>query len=388
MRRQRCRRPPHTARPDYVVVVVAAVVAITFRLWVVEGLGPVGGTSVPGRRFPKLKPLFKTFVWGRQVKKKTDRRQQEGRESKVEETKPPTKEVLLSKKLAAISSMRSCYRSVLLSASVDLLTDAWVMRKATAPYRILEALNVCWKLGFARGLFRMSGTMIDRGVDVVPDSAWVDQYYRTMRHVWRQTAELVSLASAVDLASRFRRRIPLVPLAFSVFLPAVALLAGYASKQETDSLAPRQQPPRWRRRRTRRRNDRLRGGIADDDLSVHDKVEIIARNMAWSSAAVIGRAAFVVPVLALAKPSRTSKILGFASVSSPLFIGLSLLNLRHSGLEVYRSVVDGDWTTSVQARMFDSQRKFYSKVSDSLRNEAAFKVLVVAVAAAKSKRAL
>jgi len=309
--------------------------------------------------------------------------------------RPVTKKELQSKQLEAVASIRSCYRTVLATAVIDIATDGWALREATRVQRLLEVLTVAWKIGLTNGLYGISEAMSKRTVDITPENVGsiVDDLYRIMGRLWRQTAQLITLASMLDLATLFRQRVSLIPQLFAASAVLASFLVQAYSIHQTDEMF---MVPSWMRRKMKkcRKSDSITGAEKNghDALTNQGKVAILARNMALVSAALVMRAVVVIPLLSLGQPNFMALATTLIGIPTPFVTGGLVWKLRTSQLENYGAILANEWKPSLQVHVFEAQRKFYKRVKNTLQTEGVIKLLATVVPplviAVKSKLSL
>lgn len=201
--------------------------------------------------------------------------------SASDEQQPPTKDEILAKQEETIQAIKACYKVVLFTAIVDVVTNALAVRDVQIPEHVLGVLNVLWKIGFSSGLYQISRVMQNRRETFTLTNlpSIVDETHRIMGRLWRQTAQLIILGSIFELTGVFgikgtRFNLPMIPRIFTLFAIATGIAVQGYSMKEINTAIP---PTVWRR--TMNKGEESTEN-AKNDLSVHEKTHTIARNMA------------------------------------------------------------------------------------------------------------
>lgn len=320
--------------------------------------------------------------------------------------------VVVADNNTAIKSIRSCFKAAAFSIAVDVLIDSWLLwqqqTEATPVEQILEILSVLWKISFASGLFKMLDYLKKRSSNSEATGTkmgfadMVDSDYRIMGNVWGQTANIVALECLADIAKICEQNQAwLHPVTFAFLLVAIAVVVRDLSAIDTKNQFQEPMVAKGCREGCRRMsmvgrsikrtpNNNVDNNYGTADMTVQQKVEFTAVNMALCVAVLVVDGLIVQPIKAWSDPTEPlpSKLFSLTDAYSPICIAYLLWQLRQSLLATYKAALLGgeDHTdskkkqedkqsASIHTQLYDSETKFYAKAAGIFRSEATTKIL-------------
>lgn len=279
------------------------------------------------------------------------------------------KAFLEQKKLQAIRSARSCSKITFLSAMVDFVT---MNIESDDNLYYLSALRVLWKVGFAFSIVTLARLLDTTNLNNKTIPSYLDTKYTLMAPIWRLKAINVAVGTVLDVTKTVQQPGSSMFL-YRKWIPPAFLLAMIIGDIQVRALSASQVKQHQQQQQGKGR------GRSSKYISTEIKIHRTVRNMALCSAALFTRGLLDILISIFVHSTAFSMVGGLLDANNTLTMAMLLLQLRKANVNILQGVRSQKYRPQQRIDVHDAQTKFYDRVGNSHRNNAALKTLALVV---------